>query len=172
MNKWQTKVAEFHEQTGSTIGEGAEIRDRELRAKLIMEEAVETVAALGYTVTADVFTAKAWNANSAEGDIASFTKTYEEADFLDYIDGMCDLVYVVCGSAVAAGIDLDDHFDEVHRANMTKLAGPKRADGKQLKPDGWTGPDHEKILIRQRQKEDEWKRLEQAWMSAENQITK
>jgi predicted HAD superfamily Cof-like phosphohydrolase len=32
-------------------------------------------------------------------------------------------------------------FAEIHRSNMNKLNGPKRADGKQLKPEGWKPPD-------------------------------
>lgn len=38
------------------------------------------------------------------------------------------------------GIDLYPFYEEVHRTNMAKLGGPKRADGKQLKPDGWQPP--------------------------------
>lgn len=142
MNRWQQAVAEFHRETEGTIGLETAIRDRELRAKLIMEEAVETVAALGFHVTAEI--------NEPTCDprvtVASFEKLFHEPDLIEYIDGMCDLIYVVAGSAVAAGVDLEPHFEEVHRANMMKLTGPKREDGKQLKPEGWLPPDHQTIL--------------------------
>jgi predicted HAD superfamily Cof-like phosphohydrolase len=45
----------------------------------------------------------------------------------------------LCG-AEAVGVDLRPFFREVHRTNMHKLTGPKRADGKQLKPEGWLPP--------------------------------
>jgi predicted HAD superfamily Cof-like phosphohydrolase len=37
-------------------------------------------------------------------------------------------------------IDMRPFFREVHRTNMWKLKGPKREDGKQLKPEGWKPP--------------------------------
>jgi predicted HAD superfamily Cof-like phosphohydrolase len=40
----------------------------------------------------------------------------------------------------AFGVDLRPFFREVHRTNMHKLTGPKREDGKQLKPPGWKPP--------------------------------
>lgn len=40
----------------------------------------------------------------------------------------------------ALGVDLRPFFLEVHRTNMHKLEGPKREDGKQLKPPGWKPP--------------------------------
>lgn len=46
------------------------------------------------------------------------------------------------------GIDLHLFWSEVQRANMDKVGGPVRADGKRLKPPGWRGPDH-MPLIRQ-----------------------
>jgi predicted HAD superfamily Cof-like phosphohydrolase len=33
---------------------------------------------------------------------------------------LADLLYVVYGTAVAAGIDIDKVFDKVHKSNMTK----------------------------------------------------
>lgn len=43
-------------------------------------------------------------------------------------------------AALALGVDLQPFFREVHRTNMHKLKGPKREDGKQLKPEGWKPP--------------------------------
>ncbi len=42
--------------------------------------------------------------------------------------------------AAALGVDLRPFLMEVHRTNMHKLTGPKREDGKQLKPPGWKPP--------------------------------
>lgn len=61
-----------------------------------------------------------------------------------------DLLYVTYGLCVAYGIDADAVFAEVQRANMAKTRGPRRADGKQLKPDDWTPPDVRGVLQRQR----------------------
>lgn len=56
-------------------------------------------------------------------------------------DAIADLLYVVYGAAICHGLDMEPIFEEVHRSNMQKLNGPKRADGKQLKPEGWKPPD-------------------------------
>lgn len=37
-------------------------------------------------------------------------------------------------------VKIEPFFLEVHRTNMHKLTGPKREDGKQLKPPGWKPP--------------------------------
>ncbi|MCA9965662.1 MAG: hypothetical protein KC423_15520, partial [Anaerolineales bacterium] len=50
---------------------------------------------------------------------------------------LADLLYVVYGAMWAFGIDPDPIFAEVHRANMQKAGGPRRADGKLLKPPDW-----------------------------------
>lgn len=159
MNRMQAQVADFHEATGSTIGEMPAIRDAELRAKLIMEEAVETVAALGYTVVADVYRVEP-DADGTLPKMMTFEKSYDEPNLEEAIDGICDLIYVAMGTGVAMGIDVEEHYDEVHRANMAKLGGPKRADGKQLKPKDWTPPDHQKIMRRQEARVAEWNKLE------------
>jgi len=65
---------------------------------------------------------------------------------IDVIDALCDLIVVIHNVSNAMGIDLEPFFDEVHKKNMEKAGGPKRDDGKQLKPEGWTPPDHESIL--------------------------
>src|SRR2546429_6004229 len=39
-----------------------------------------------------------------------------------------DLLYVVYGTAVSYGIDMNPVFREVHRSNMSKVGGYKRGD--------------------------------------------
>jgi hypothetical protein len=56
-------------------------------------------------------------------------------------DAIGDMLYVVYGAAICHGLDMEPIFAEIHRSNMNKLNGPKRADGKQLKPEGWKPPD-------------------------------
>lgn len=64
-------------------------------------------------------------------------------------DAIADLKYVLEGSNLAFGIDGEPVWDEVHRKNMEKARGPMRADGKRLKPPGWTPPDIDAILSAQ-----------------------
>lgn len=129
MNDWQAKVTEFMVAMGQTVphpGLAPAIRDADLRASLIAEEAVETINALGLGVS-----------------IEHWQQTNPEGNLVDLIDGLCDLLYVTIGTAVSAGIDLDPFFDEVHRSNMSKVGGAVREDGKRLKPRGWRPPDIE-----------------------------
>jgi predicted HAD superfamily Cof-like phosphohydrolase len=63
---------------------------------------------------------------------------------------LVDLLYVTYGALDALGLDADAIFAEVHRANLTKAAGPKRADGKQLKPEGWQPADVRAVIAGQR----------------------
>lgn len=56
------------------------------------------------------------------------------------------LTSVILHTAVAWGVPLRPFWDEVQRANMAKVGGPIRADGKRLKPPGWVGPDHAPAL--------------------------
>lgn len=43
-------------------------------------------------------------------------------------------------AAGGVGVDLRQFFREVHRTNMHKITGPRREDGKQMKPEGWKPP--------------------------------
>ena len=47
---------------------------------------------------------------------------------------LADLLYVTYGTAVSYGIDMEPVFREVHRSNLSKVGGYKRADGKWVKP--------------------------------------
>lgn len=59
---------------------------------------------------------------------------------------LADLLYVTYGALDTLGIDADAVFAEVHRANMAKLGGPRREDGKLLKPGGWQPADVRRVI--------------------------
>lgn len=78
----------------------------------------------------------------------------EERDIVKVADGLADIAYIVLGTALEFGIPLDRVWAEVHRTNMAKVDPTtgkvrRRADGKVLKPEGWTPPDIAKVLGRQ-----------------------
>lgn len=62
---------------------------------------------------------------------------------------MADLLYVVYGTAVSYGIDMEPVFREVHRSNLSKVGGFKRADGKWVKPATYSPAHIEPILAAQ-----------------------
>jgi predicted HAD superfamily Cof-like phosphohydrolase len=74
----------------------------------------------------------------------------EELDFPAAVDALGDMIYVIVGTAVEWGVDIGAILDEIHRTNMAKAGGPRRADGKILKPPGWKPPDIVGCLKRQR----------------------
>jgi len=110
---------------------------RELRARLILEEALETINALGVVVTQD-------GGTLAIGHVHFLTR--DEYDHEGVIDGICDTIYVAEGTAVAAGVPIRAHMAEVVRANEAKFPGgvavTNPLTGKYQKPVGWTPPDH------------------------------
>lgn len=126
MNSMQTDVALFHQKFNHPIGDPAnpQLPDpvgREFRVKLIQEEAQELCDAI------------------------------QANDLPEAIDGACDLLYVVLGTFVAAGVDLQPFFNEVQRTNMLKVGAPgndPKAPMKPLKPPGWAPPDMVKLLER------------------------
>lgn len=66
----------------------------------------------------------------------------EAGDLVQVADALADMVYVIHGTALEHGIDLDRVVTEAHRANMSKLGQDhqpvRREDGKVVK-----GPDYE-----------------------------
>ena len=112
---------------------------RVLRAKLIVEEALETVRALGVRVQA------------GSGSLDMDTLVFEAAGSVDVegvADGCADISVVTIGTLVAFGIDDDSLLEEVDRANLRKF-GPGahvRADGKWMKPPDWSPPDIAGVL--------------------------
>ncbi len=62
---------------------------------------------------------------------------------------LADLLYVVYGTAISLGIDMEPVFKEVHRSNMSKVGGYKREDGKWVKPPTYSPAKIQPILEEQ-----------------------
>lgn len=107
--------------------------ERLLRARLVYEEAVEFVEAMGCEIaTSDDRTIAPW-----------IEPMHGEVDLVEAADALADLLVVVYGSAHTLGIPIKAVFDAVHATNMAKAPGgvvTRREDGKVLKPDGWVPP--------------------------------
>lgn len=112
-------VLEFHKKMAQTIGDPRNpdiTQDQALRLELLKEELLELEEAL------------------------------EAGDVVETADALADLAYVLVGAAITWGIDIASVFDEVHRSNMTKKPGNKRADGKILKDSDFSPPNVRGVL--------------------------
>lgn len=119
MNDAQRMVQEFHKQFEIHVAPIPTIPDERtqiLRKRLIQEEFEELQEAM------------------QEKDLPSIAKE------------LADLLYVVYGTAVSLGIDMEPVFREVHRSNMSKVGGHKREDGKWVKPSTYSPASLDKIL--------------------------
>jgi predicted HAD superfamily Cof-like phosphohydrolase len=99
--------------------------------------------------------------NKSDELIASMLK----GDLVGVADGLADVLYVVIGTAVAYGIDIQEVFDEVHRSNLSKTVWnedlkryiiEKDEFGKGLKPDTYSPADLEPIVLRQIENGKAW----------------
>lgn len=119
---------------------------RKLRAKLILEEALETVEALGFDVRA------------FDDGCSDFVDTNKfglcphgrDVNLVAIADGCADLKVVTVGTEIACGIYGKPIFEEVMRSNMTKFKdGSVRDDGKIMKGPHYSPPSIEPLLIEQ-----------------------
>ena len=83
-------------------------------------------------------------------EMREFLEAWEGEDLVAFTDAICDLIYVLCGTAVSFGIPLDACFAEVQRSNMSKLGENGepivRSDGKILKGPNFSPPDLRTII--------------------------
>lgn len=112
---------------------------RRLRAKLILEEAIETINGLGFVLpgVADI---------SIEPMFGYQPSDWESVE--QVIDGCVDTIYVCTGTLAAYGVPDLPHLIEVNRANDSKFpngVATLNDYGKFQKPPGWVGPDHARV---------------------------
>lgn len=145
---WQARITEWMK-VGGQCAPSLPVREmdrktRKLRAKLIIEEALETCNALGV----EVFTDTQDPVGTVEMDKLSFIDRPEWVNAEEIVDGCCDTIVVTLGTLSALGVDAEVHMDEVLSANEAKYANGviRNSDGKIMKPEGWTPPSHGRHL--------------------------
>lgn len=99
--------------------------------------------------------------NKSDELIASLLK----GDLVGIADGIADVLYVVIGTAVAYGIDIQEVFDEVHRSNLSKTVWNEEQQrytiekdefGKGIKPPTYSPAEIEPIIARQIENGKAW----------------
>lgn len=127
INDWVKKVYDWHEKFGVDIGVTPKFIEGErfeMRHRILKEEVNELEEAF-------------WMVDKDISDVA---------------DAICDILYVVIGTAIEFGLHdkMTLLFDEVHRSNMSKLdengSPVKREDGKILKSKLFSPPNLKDIL--------------------------
>lgn len=165
MSPLQKQVIEFHQQFDHPILPTPQVpppaRTR-VRMRLLFEELCEAFEAVGMAVP-----------NSVRGTMTTvIDESLIRVDLVKLADALGDLDYVSEGTRLECGIEGGGVADEIHRTNMNKRVvcaacggcgddhqGGKcptcrgkgrillrRADGKTLKPSGWTPPEIDRVL--------------------------
>lgn len=88
-----------------------------------------------------------------EEEVGELVTATRARDLTGIADALADITYVVYGTALTYGIDLDSVLGEVHRSNMSKLDHDGkpiiRADGKVLKSERYSPPNVAAVLRHQ-----------------------
>lgn len=82
-------------------------------------------------------------------ELNEFKEAMFRKDLIGMADALVDLVYVAKGTAVMMGLPWEELWLDVQRANMSKERGTTRRGMPEdlVKPEGWKGPETEKILL-------------------------
>lgn len=97
------RVKEFLKATGQPINAPYSVERFAFRGRLMREECAELVESIEFLPGLE-----------AQGE-----ETRRKA-LADILKEMCDVIYVIHGTALAFGWDLDEAYDRVCRNNMTK----------------------------------------------------
>lgn len=127
---------------------------RLLRARLLLEETLETINALGFnvcvTISEPCIIGKDVTAQTTSHEICMDAVEFEpelNPNLEGIIDGCCDVSYVAVGTMLCCGAPDELHMNEVNKANNAKFPNGQaitNEHGKFQKPRGWQPPDHSK----------------------------
>jgi len=120
---------------------------RLVRDRLIFEEVLELVVALGGTIHT-----KDTSAGIVKGNVEFVDHGNPNLDAA--IDACCDIIYVAVGTLLAMGVPDIPHINLVNLRNNQKfpdMMAVVDANGKFQKPEGWVAPNHEELIAEMQQ---------------------
>jgi len=87
-----------------------------------------------------------------EEEYGEFKEAIAADDAAETLDACMDMIWVIMGYCYSRGFNIGDAWGEVSRSNLSKINSEtgkvlKRADGKVIKPEGWTPPDLSKCVL-------------------------
>lgn len=153
MQEHQKRVEKFMR----LAGQGVPLRPgipsspvRMLRAKLILEEALETIEALGFHARC-LGQSDRIRIDDVVMDWSDKNGKAITPDLVGIADGCADISVVTIGTLSACGIDAQPIIEAIDESNLAKFTGDahRREDGKWQKPTGWKAPDIAGILREQ-----------------------
>lgn len=125
-----------------------------LRARLLLEETLETIEALGVRVTlhspGDVMVGDPGNYEPVDMRAICFA-VVDEPDLIEIADGCADIEVVMLGTAASCGIAHQPIYEEVCENNLLKFAPGHVIDdgGKLIKPPNHPKPAIQRLLEQQ-----------------------
>jgi predicted HAD superfamily Cof-like phosphohydrolase len=133
MESRQILVEDFHRKSGQDIDMPFDGEKLAFRMKLISEEFKELAEAAFEAMA--ISNDKEVNQEELNSALAHFLKE------------LSDCSYVLEGTGVAFGWDLDEAFTRVHESNMSKMPFEKDESGKVLKSKKYKPPTLEDLII-------------------------
>ncbi|MES2488520.1 MAG: nucleoside triphosphate pyrophosphohydrolase family protein [Pseudomonadota bacterium] len=83
-------------------------------------------------------------------EIDELADAWMRGDQVEILDGGLDAIWTIIAGLRALGFPIESGWLEVARSNLAKISADgtlqRRADGKILKPEGWTAPDLATVL--------------------------
>jgi predicted HAD superfamily Cof-like phosphohydrolase len=124
---------------------------RKMRAKLLLEEYLETIHAMGLRVACGLGSIPPRFVLESTEQVEFITQNTQAPDLEKIVDGACDTIYVATGLLMSCGVPDVPHLDAVALANAAKFRDgqlpPMSEAGKYLKPAGWRAPDHQSVSL-------------------------
>lgn len=145
------RVLSFMRLAGQTVRDTPTLptmEERKLRARLILEEALETIGALGLAPCIQVDDGRSVYLDEKE---ITFDQDDGGLDLAEIADGCADIMVVTTGTLIACGIHDLSLQKCVDENNLEKFGpgGYRREDGKWVKPLTHKPPDIARVLREQ-----------------------
>ena len=160
-SRHQAQVIAFMLEAGQAVPDTPQIPSalvRERAARILLEEIIETLDALGMKLmfrsnALPTLSFDSWTELDVKipGNFQVEDDPNRQCRLLDVVDGCTDITVSTTGLLSAMGVCEEPIQLQTNYANLDKFGpgGKRREDGKWMKPPDWQPPDHEAILRKQ-----------------------